>query len=105
VHEHDGVAGRGQRWLGLLSQGVKIKAYDPVAGEEARKIFGNGQITYYEELPTAIEAVDAIVLLTRWADFQQLPALLTGQATQPLVIDGRRMLDKHSVVRYDGIGL
>jgi UDPglucose 6-dehydrogenase len=43
--------------------------------------------------------------MTRWPEFEALPGLLEGMATPPLVIDGRRMLGKHSVPRYAGIGL
>jgi UDPglucose 6-dehydrogenase/GDP-mannose 6-dehydrogenase len=56
------------------------------------------------------------VLLTRWPEFENLPRLLAnGHAAEdkrarnghhtPLVVDGRRMLDKQSVAHYEGIGL
>jgi UDPglucose 6-dehydrogenase len=89
----------------LLAQKAKVKAYDPVARHEAEQWFGNGQIVYCDELAQTVEAVQAVVLLTRWAEFNQLPNLLAGLDPQPLFIDGRRMLDKRSIARYDGIGM
>ena len=89
----------------LLEQGAKVKAYDPVARHEARKLFGDNAITYCEELVETIRDVEAIVLLTRWAEFNKVPELLRNRNPPPLLIDGRRMLDKRSISRYEGIGL
>jgi UDPglucose 6-dehydrogenase/GDP-mannose 6-dehydrogenase len=43
--------------------------------------------------------------MTRWDAFQRLPQLLKKNDRQPVVIDGRRMLNKNQLTRYDGIGL
>jgi UDPglucose 6-dehydrogenase/GDP-mannose 6-dehydrogenase len=88
----------------LLAQGAKIKAYDPVANEEARKIFGH-EIMLCDNIHQAIVNVEAVVLVTRWAQFKQLPALLADLNPQPVFVDGRRILDKHRIARYEGIGL
>lgn len=89
----------------LIERGATVKAYDPVASNEARKIFGNSGIQYCDTLNNAIEDSDAVVLMTRWEEFERLPKLLEQFEKQPLVIDGRRMLDKQQLARYDGIGL
>ena len=89
----------------LLAQEAEIKAYDPVAKQEAQKLFGNHQIAYCDDLAQALQNVQAVVLLTRWEEFRRIPELLTHLESQPLLIDGRRMLDKNSIARYDGIGL
>jgi UDPglucose 6-dehydrogenase/GDP-mannose 6-dehydrogenase len=89
----------------LLVEGASIKAYDPVAGDEAQKIFGNNGIQYCETLQQTIGEVQGIVILTRWQEFNELPAMIKGLEEQPVVIDGRRMLEKTSVEKYDGIGM
>ena len=89
----------------LLKQNAQVKAYDPIASHEAKKIFGSGQIVYCEQLDETVQDVEAVLLLTSWNEFSVLPALLENQQPQPLVIDGRRMLCKESVARYDGIGM
>jgi UDPglucose 6-dehydrogenase/GDP-mannose 6-dehydrogenase len=90
---------------GLLAQGAQIKAHDPVARHEAEKLFGNHQIVYCDDLAETVQDVQAVVLLTRWDTFKQVPQLLAQLESQPLFVDGRRMLNKQSVVRYTGIGL
>ena len=89
----------------LRAQGADIRAYDPVAAGEARKILGMDGITYCEDIGQAVENAQAILLLTRWEELQQLPDIIGKMQPQPLVVDGRRMLGKTSVSRYEGIGL
>ena len=89
----------------LLLEGAKIQAYDPVASHEARKIFGDNRIKYYKTLHQAISNVQGIIILTRWQEFYELPKMLKGMKNQPVIIDGRRMLQKDSVEKYDGIGM
>jgi len=90
---------------GLLSEGARIKAYDPIAKDEAKKLFGNHDIVYTDNLAQTLEGAEAVVLLTRWEEFNNVPEALREMAPQPLFIDGRRMIEKHSVERYEGIGL
>lgn len=89
----------------LIEQGAVIKAYDPVALDAAQKILGNHNITYCRSLSKTLNAVDVVVLLTIWEEFRKLPELFGNLKSQPLFIDGRRMLDKGCFNRYDGIGL
>jgi UDPglucose 6-dehydrogenase/GDP-mannose 6-dehydrogenase len=89
----------------LLTQGAVVKAYDPVANENAHKILGNGRFQTCENLMQAITDVEAVVLITSWQEFKTLPESLTGIDPQPVVIDGRRMLEKKSIAKYEGIGL
>lgn len=89
----------------LLKEGAQIKAYDPVAQHEAQKIFGNHQIEYFNDLEESIDETKAILLLTSWNEFRQIPELIRSKHPQPLFIDGRRMLNKDLFDNYEGIGL
>ena len=89
----------------LLQAGTRVRAYDPVAKDAMRKLYDEPGMSYCDDLWQTIDEVDAIVLLTRWDEFHTLPGLLQQSARQPLFIDGRRMLDKTSIARYEGIGL
>jgi len=89
----------------LQEKGVKISAYDPVAYKEAEKIFGNHQITYNDDLESIILNADAVILLTSWNEFYNIPDLINKCKIQPLFIDGRRMLSKKQFEKYEGIGL
>jgi len=88
----------------LLEAGAYIVAYDPVAAGAARAVLPAG-IRYVETLDQALADVDAALLVTRWSEFVRLPELLSKHAAPPLLIDGRRMIDPHSVPKYEGIGL
>ena len=83
----------------LLGEGATITVYDPVAQAEL------DNVSTAPDLESAIEAADAIVLVTRWPEFEALPQLLAGRERQPIVVDGRRMLDRRAVARYAGIGV
>jgi UDPglucose 6-dehydrogenase len=88
----------------LIARNADLSAFDPVAREEAEKIFDGNRIRYGETVGETIEGAEALVILTRWNLFETLPDMLSGKDDQPLVIDARRMLDASSTSRYDGIG-
>lgn len=54
----------------MLSQGAKIKAFDPVAMEEAKKCLS--EIEYAENEYDAIKDSDALVIITEWNQFRAL---------------------------------
>ena len=89
----------------LLAENTIITAYDPVAQEEAKKVFDNLNITYSKSVYEVVKGVDAVLLLTRWPEFETLPEILNAAENPPLLIDGRRMLQKDCLPRYEGIGL
>jgi UDPglucose 6-dehydrogenase len=89
----------------LLQEGAVIQAYDPVAAHEAEKIFANGEVHFAPSLPEVLTGADVVVVVTRWDEFHQLPVLLKPMTPPPVVVDGRRMLDKHAFARYEGIGV
>ena len=82
-----------------------IAAYDPIAATEARKLFADVPIEYAETVQDALQDCDAIVLVTRWDEFTSLPDMINSMDEAPLLIDGRRMIDKNAVPRYEGVGL
>jgi len=89
----------------LRAANVVVTAYDPVAMSEAKRIFASDGIAFASTLKECVQGVDAVVLVTSWNEFEGLPALLKEMPTQPVVVDGRRMLRKSSVDNYLGIGL
>lgn len=87
----------------LDERGVEVIAYDPIAGDAAKPLLP-ATARLAGSLPEAVADADAIMLVTRWQEFQRLPALLEGRHPAPLVIDGRRVLPPEAFDRYDGIG-
>lgn len=89
----------------LLAEGARVTVFDPVAAGAAEGLFGAGRVAVAPDLAAAVGGAKAVVLVTRWPEFDGLPDLLAPMAAPPLLVDGRRMLGKDSVPRYDGIGL
>jgi UDPglucose 6-dehydrogenase/GDP-mannose 6-dehydrogenase len=88
----------------LIAAQAQVVAYDPVAIPPARLVLGSHGVRYVHSLPAAVQDADAVVLLTAWPEFQRLPELLASLERLPVVVDGRRVLDK-TLPRYEGIGL
>ncbi len=85
----------------LLARGVaSIRAYDPLAMDEARRHWFNPEhnhlferISYHDSPGEAIEGADAIYISTDWEEFRGLSHTIVQRATPPcLIIDGRRMI-------------
>jgi UDPglucose 6-dehydrogenase/GDP-mannose 6-dehydrogenase len=89
----------------LLAKGAAIKAFDPVAAANAQRFFNDDRIEFCDSMAQAVDGSAVVVLMTRWGEFARLPELLEEVTPQPIVIDGRRMLDKSRIQSYLGIGL
>ncbi|OQY43524.1 MAG: GDP-mannose dehydrogenase [Anaerolineaceae bacterium 4572_78] len=84
----------------LLSHGVKsIRAYDPLATEEAKHYFDPNKnslfdkISYHDSVHSALEGSDALFITTDWEEFRALADTIQDSVKPPyLVIDGRRMI-------------
>lgn len=84
----------------LLARGVsEIRAYDPLAMEEARHWFDTDKnhlferISYHDSAAEAIQGSDALFISTDWEEFRGLASVIMANAEPPyLIIDGRRML-------------
>jgi len=85
----------------LLERRAEIVAHDPVAVQNMRELFPD--ISYAGSMESAIENADAILLVTAWPEYQELPALMRGRSI-PL-IDGRRFIARDACENYSGIGI
>lgn len=86
----------------LVSQGATVLIHDPVATVNCQAVLGDESISYTDDLALALADPDAVVIVTSWPEYRQIPELLDG--LDPVILDGRRMLARDSVARYDGIG-
>jgi len=77
----------------LLSNGAKVKAYDPVAMNEAYRHFGD-TITYAKDRNEAIIDADALLIVTEWAEFR-LPDFqcLKKMMKYKVIFDGRNIFE------------
>ena len=89
----------------LLKEGARVLAYDPVAMPAARRALSDREIKYCESLEVAVKRAKAILLVTSWKEFERVPKLMTTLRRHPVLVDGRRQLDKQKVKNYLGVGL
>lgn len=88
----------------LLQQSSVLRVYDPAAMAELPHTL-RPRLECASSLVDCIEGADAILILTAWPEFRKLPELIGRDGWNPLVVDGRRLLPKRSVARYEGIGM
>lgn len=94
----------------LLGRGVKeIKAYDPLAVEEAKEYFNPKKnnlfekISYCESVKEAITDSDALFITTDWEEFRGLSGSIENTVKPPyLVMDGRRMIANYKYLVKKG---
>jgi UDPglucose 6-dehydrogenase/GDP-mannose 6-dehydrogenase len=89
----------------LLDAGAVVKAFDPVAKHEAQKAFPEAKVNYCESLEVALTDIDAVIVVTPWKEFRDVPALVQERQPHVVFVDGRRAYDKERVAKYEGIGL
>ncbi len=91
----------------LQAEGALVRAYDPIAEQQARRLMP--QLDYAAGTMDAIADADAVVLVTEWPEFLELDWNEVAQAMRGrLLIDGRNALDGDAVraagLDYEGIG-
>ena len=94
----------------LWSAGAKVRAFDPQAREETRRLYGDREdLVLCEHAYDALEGADVLAIVTEWkafrsADFQRIRAALR----EPVIFDGRNLYDPLAVeeagLAYYGIG-
>ena len=86
----------------LLDRGAKIKAFDPVASDEAKRIFKES-IDLCDDPIDVVKDADALIILTEWnefhsPDFNKVKSFLRS----PKIFDGRNLYDP-ALMRNIGI--
>ncbi len=79
----------------LKEAGAKVKAYDPIAMNEAKRRLGD-EIELCADMYEATVGADALILLTQWKEFR-VPAWKVLQKTMkenPVLLDGRNIYDR-----------
>jgi len=83
----------------LLNEGTNVRAYDPVAVESARKIFGNS-VAFFDDQYEALTDADCLALITEWPEFR-FPKLdvIKNLLKSPVVFDGRNIYERSEMKR------
>ena len=91
----------------LQSQGARVKAYDPVAMENAQAILPDVEMC--SDPYGMAEGCDALMVVTEWNEFKQLDLEhLQSLMNHPVIMDGRNIYDPVDMGRlgfyYRGFG-
>jgi len=94
----------------LWSAGAKVQAYDPVANEEAKRLYGSrADLKIVKNATDALKGADVLAIVTEWQEFRS-PDFdnIKAELKQPVIFDGRNLYDPAFVQRfgvtYYGIG-
>jgi UDPglucose 6-dehydrogenase len=91
----------------LQADGARVRAYDPVAETEARKMMVG--VDFADSALGALTGADACIIVTEWPEFAELDWAAAAEAMSGrVVIDGRNFVDTKAVLAsgfaYEGIG-
>jgi UDPglucose 6-dehydrogenase len=86
----------------LRAEGAIVTAYDPIARPTGHPDMAG--VTQVDTLEAALAGAEVVIHVTKWAEFEQLGAILRRLGRTPLVVDGRRNLRPAEFERYEGVG-
>jgi UDPglucose 6-dehydrogenase len=95
--------------IGMLhAAGARIRAYDPAAMENAKRLLP-ASVTFSDSLYEAAEGAHAVVLVTEWNEFKYLNLeRLRGLLKRPVIFDGRNLWEPERMRRlgfeYHSVG-
>src|SRR5947199_2326434 len=92
---------------GLIARGASVRAYDPVAREQAEKVFDG--VEFAADALAAVEGADALVIVTEWDEFRALDLDKVAQAMRgKVLVDLRNVYDRDEAAEaglvYSGVG-
>ncbi len=91
----------------LKTLGAKIKVYDPIAINNAKKILCG--VTFEKDSYSTAQDCDLLIILTEWNEFKELDlSKIKSAMKQPILLDGRNIYNKEKVESlgfiYQGVG-
>ena len=94
----------------LWAAGARVRAYDPVAMDEARRLYGDREeLTFCTSAVQALAGADALAIVTEWQEFRSPDfRAIKDRLREPIIFDGRNLYDPAQMAalgfRYEGIG-
>ncbi|HWL64099.1 MAG TPA: UDP-glucose/GDP-mannose dehydrogenase family protein [Steroidobacteraceae bacterium] len=77
----------------LLAAGASVQAFDPVAAQEAQRIFSGRQgVAIADDAYDALEGADALAIVTEWQEFRSPDfGRIKSALRSPVIFDGRNL--------------
>jgi len=91
----------------LKKQGAKVRACDPIAIPEAKKLIS--KVEFFQNPYQALKGAEAFLLVTEWEEYKNLDfKKIKKSMKSPIVIDGRNIYNRDKLKNlgfiYEGIG-
>ena len=85
----------------ILKRGGAVRAYDPVAMPEARRLFaGEPGVTFTDAPMPALDGADGLIIVTEWKEFRSPDlAAIKERLKTPVIFDGRNLYDPRAVTQ------
>lgn len=86
----------------LFAAGARVRAYDPVAMQEAARVIGvQDALTYCDSADATLAGADALVIVTEWKEFRS-PDFdgIREKLKTPVIFDGRNLYDPALMSRF-----
>lgn len=87
---------------GLRECGANVVAYDPIAVDDMRERHPNLSFTAADSAREALAGAHAVVVVTDWDEFATIDEAFDEMAT-PVVVDGRRIIERREGLIYEGL--
>jgi UDPglucose 6-dehydrogenase len=88
----------------LVDNGVKVKAYDPIAMANFQALFGKEGVVWCDNAMDTAQDADALCLLTEWDEFSTVDlGQLQKVLKRPILIDGRNVFNEENLLGTDFI--
>jgi len=93
----------------LWAAGARVRAYDPEARAEARRILGDrGDLVLCDSADAALDGADALAVVTEWKQFRSPDIAGFASLSDAVIFDGRNIYDPREIeaagIAYYGIG-
>jgi UDPglucose 6-dehydrogenase len=84
----------------LWARGAAVRAYDPVAMPECRRIYGErADLAFCKTGPEALQGADALAIVTEWQEFRSPDFdFIKKTLKSPVIFDGRNLYDPAHMV-------
>jgi UDPglucose 6-dehydrogenase len=92
----------------LVTAGATVRAYDPKAMPNARRLFGD-RVVFCSRSYEATEGADALVVATEWSEFREPDFVrIKSLMRRPAIFDGRNIYNPQHLrelgFHYEGVG-
>jgi UDPglucose 6-dehydrogenase len=77
----------------LVDAGAVVRAYDPAAGESARRHYADeGDVEIVSSLLETLDGADALAITADWPEFRSVQlAVIASALKERIVVDGRNL--------------